>query len=956
MHWYRQPVRALAFLSLVGLFATDPGFSSSESIFSGLGRAPSAAAQGSSHPIVASRTAGGGALRNDDVQKILVSGPLINFESPPVKPLAFSSDGEFPALVVANTPDNSVVIFDTTGETLTQIGGEIPVGLDPVTVAFQPGSSGQLVWVANMISDDISIVDVGLGRVVEVIELGAPAVGEDSREITLAGDEPVNILFNDLGTHAFIVSQDGTVTAVDTTSTPREVVDMIALDCHKPRAAVMRNGDLVVAALHSGNNTTVVGRPVEVPLDNGAVLEVNSLAIVRAFPFTTTPFANSSLSPWPDVSAVVPDPPDVERIVQTNNVPLGDGTPEGGNEWLGILDILIEDVSATELEPSQNAVDELEAVVANITGENLMAPSGETARDILGTIIEEATATVDHDLIVIDVSDPSDLKVKDQIGEVGTSLTGMAVNPDSSSRLFVSNLEPRNLIRHEPELNGHFIDHEIVVVDDLSNPQPVATDLHEEFLPEFNEPGFTDTSASLANPVDIVFNASGSRAYVVALGPDRVGVLDGVTASVIARVDVGEGPRALAIDGDRDLLFVMNRTELSVSMLDVSSDTPQMLETSALFNPEPDEIKNGRKFLYSTQFSDNWGSSCALCHLDGRRDHLAWDLGDPDGELQPGPITLLQPLPGTPGDPLDNHPLKGPMVTQTLQGLVNHEPYHWRGDKPTFVDFNSAFAGLLGGSELDPADMDTYRAFIDTIAYPPNPYRHRDNTFVDERGQDGRDAYLALCDSCHMLAHDGAGRFDPPDDDGDFGLIMNTSGPQTQVVRQLRGAYQKFKSDHYNGYGVTHAGIERRDGQDHQLKPLFDLFPGLFPTDEEKKDMIAFITAFPTDAAPIVGWQVLSVGSVEELDRDNILLMIDRALQDPSECDVVVQGVDVFGESRSYVLEVGDDGLPIFEGDDDSLKTLDDLLTLVDTGDSLAFMAVPSGSGRRIAFDEDDGV
>src|SRR5258705_184484 len=68
-----------------------------------------------------------------------------------------------------------------------------------------------------------------------------------------------------------------------------------------------------------------------------------------------------------------------------------------------------------------------------------------------------------------------------------------------------------------------------------------------------------------------------------------------------------------------------------------------------------------------------------------------------------------------PSDPNPN--AKGIMVTQSLQGLANFDvkadgllrhrfsnaPYHWRGDKKTFLDFNEAFVGLQGRSEeIDP--------------------------------------------------------------------------------------------------------------------------------------------------------------------------------------------------------------------------------------------------------------
>ena len=60
------------------------------------------------------------------------------------------------------------------------------------------------------------------------------------------------------------------------------------------------------------------------------------------------------------------------------------------------------------------------------------------------------------------------------------------------------------------------------------------------------------------------------------------------------------------------------------------------------------------------------------------------------------------------------HPLKGPMVTQSLRGIADSGPLHWRGDRnginsgatdpdpfdegQAFMHFRAAFQGLLGST------------------------------------------------------------------------------------------------------------------------------------------------------------------------------------------------------------------------------------------------------------------
>ena len=63
------------------------------------------------------------------------------------------------------------------------------------------------------------------------------------------------------------------------------------------------------------------------------------------------------------------------------------------------------------------------------------------------------------------------------------------------------------------------------------------------------------------------------------------------------------------------------------------------------------------------------------------------------------------------------------MTTQTLRGLLNLSPYHWRGEQPNFAAFNTTFNTLMGGSELSGDDMNTYTTFIDSILFLPTLMR-----------------------------------------------------------------------------------------------------------------------------------------------------------------------------------------------------------------------------------------
>jgi hypothetical protein len=185
------------------------------------------------------------------------------------------------------------------------------------------------------------------------------------------------------------------------------------------------------------------------------------------------------------------------------------------------------------------------------------------------------------------------------------------------------------------------------------------------------------------------------------------------------------------------------------------------------------------------------------------------------------------------------HPMKGPMTTQTLRGLVNHGPMHWRGDRVSgffgtdqstappydsqlaFKNFIVAFNSLNGlGPNFSATDMQTLTDFALAIAMPPNPVRALDDSLTVDQAA-GRSFFLGCggpdslsgqptvcpdggpimtgghladgipapnlgftCQGCHVL--DPANGFFGTDGKGSFEDL-----PQTMKIPQLRNLYDK---------------------------------------------------------------------------------------------------------------------------------------------------------------------
>src|SRR5207249_2421543 len=75
------------------------------------------------------------------------------------------------------------------------------------------------------------------------------------------------------------------------------------------------------------------------------------------------------------------------------------------------------------------------------------------------------------------------------------------------------------------------------------------------------------------------------------------------------------------------------------------------------------------------------------------------------------------------------HPMKGPMTTQTLQDIIGHEPFHWRGDRDGIEQFDGTFANLQGAPDtVTTNDMQDLKNFLAAVRFAPNPFRTFSNS------------------------------------------------------------------------------------------------------------------------------------------------------------------------------------------------------------------------------------
>jgi YVTN family beta-propeller protein len=547
----------------------------------------------------------------------------------------------------------------------------------------------------------------------------------------------------------------------------------------------------------------------------------------------------------------------------------------------------------------------------------------------------------DIDLVVVDAAKAVP-QIQTEVTGIGTAI-GNAVLDPAGNRLYVVNTEAHNEVRFEPNLRGRFASARVAIVDlGAEAPRVRAVDLNPHIRFDLPEGSDAERSVSLALPADMARGADGTL-YVAATGSAKVGVLNS-SGVVQGRIKVGQGPTGLTLDETRQRLYVLNRFDETVSLIDLRAQ----IETAHValgFNPEPQSIRDGRRFLYDASLSAHGDLACASCHLNGHRDGLAWDLGDPKGSLQ----TAGQFLPST------FHPMKGPMTTQSLRGIIGTEPLHWRGDRSKLGDFNPAFMSLLGGPrQLSDDEMAAFTAFVQTLSYPPNPLQNLDRTFPNppagpspERGRQlfnnsPLDGGLLACNACHSSSpgfRSGTNNLIIP------GLLLQES--QDFKVPQLRGVYQKLgrlnaSGAQTSGFGFIH------DGSVDTLLDFLRLPVFTFKSDDDRRDVAAFVLAFDSGIAPAVGLQVTINGDNQDSAVANERLQLLVAQANAGNCDLVVKGI-YRAEHRGFVYVGG--GLLQPDRQSDAPLSWQQLIQAAQAGAELTFTGVPVGYGRRLGID-----
>jgi YVTN family beta-propeller protein len=239
-------------------------------------------------------------------------------------------------------------------------------------------------------------------------------------------------------------------------------------------------------------------------------------------------------------------------------------------------------------------------------------------------------------------------------------------------------------------------------------------------------------------PFGVVISQDKSAAYISTTGANSVTVIDiqrllefvraasprersalanDLSASahfVAARIPVGRAPKGIALSPDGSLLYVANRLDDTVSVIDTAAR--KVVRTIELGGPpELTPQRRGEQLFFDARFAFHNGFSCANCHLESTFDGLQWDL-EPDGF-------------GV--DIVDN---------RLLEDVDGTEPFKWNGGNPDLETecgprTEKYFYRSQSYSREELGDLVGY---IKSMPLRPNRYRlpNGELTAAQERGKD----------------------------------------------------------------------------------------------------------------------------------------------------------------------------------------------------------------------------
>ena len=598
---------------------------------------------------------------------------------------------------------------------------------------------------------------------------------------------------------------------------------------------------------------------------------------------------------------------------------------------------------------------------------------------------------------------------------VGTILFNMAVNP-VTGKVYVSNTEANNLTRFEgpggfggaTTVRGKLHQARISVLD-AGTTTPRHLNKHIDYNDCCDAVPNSVNDRSLSQPVDMVGFVGRQHALRRGIRFEQGRRLQHRRArertpsfpSASDHIEVtGGGPAGLVLDEPRGRLYVLTRFDNSISVV---------LTGTGLEIVAPRAAQSGAR-------QGRHGASLPLRRALRRRATArppaaavtssatsTRSLGISETPTSAPSTTPAPSLSGPFIDP-DFHPMKGPMTTQSLRGMDNHGPMHWRGDRTggndavfsgqpdagtfnedaAFKKFNPAFEGLIGRSEqLDDDEMQAFTDFIlqVIVSAEPDPPARQHAVAVGCRGQAqysssarsptrSRTATVATCSTRTAIPATITRASSAATAATASRTSRRCSRSRTCETCTRRSACSAWRRCCSSTRATTATRAIRCEASASctmarstrcsasTARPCSTL-SGINPTgipvdpagDLVRRDLESFMFEFDSNLKPMVGQQA-TLTSTSGVDVDaRIDDMLDQA--DAGNCDVVVKGARRRRASRLRLRRAPATSRPTAPPTAPS-PTPRCAAMRRSPGQEMTFTAVPPGDGNRIGVDRDE--
>ncbi|MCH9646705.1 MAG: hypothetical protein K0U98_00625 [Deltaproteobacteria bacterium] len=863
---------------------------------------------------------------------------FFNIESPQVNPITVARVGEVDFLLVANTPDHSVEIYQT--DAANTFVARVPVGLDPVSVRYIP-QLGRF-YTANFLGDSVTAVALNPGTGgsplgIEVI--GTFYVGDEPQDITYyehdaGGEELVPtffVTFMNLDGAGWFRTRDHQPVGSGTDLFEVAIELPISWDCNgeelndtvrqalkQPRTSLMRDGQLVTLATQSALPT-----PFDFPAncrDPQSILSgdlSNSLQIPN---LGTTNF-NMALASNGDVFVV-----GGQAQTHLDNEPGVAAAPTG---FVKSMFYMVRDICGTpevkardvnlEQKPLQQSPQQPLPAPLSAEGESMVTAQVLTGPVAFSKALSQLTSVLPFEV--------DGVVTKVFFTAFGNDRLGI-IQPDFNADPNTWKIRRRNI---QP------LQHPVAGPRGLAL-KPANGDTSPARLYVLNR---LDNSVTFFNPVN---NAKLGQ-FALQHDPTPPRIRDGQTF-LYSATHSGTGFVSCAschVDGRTDAL------KWDLATPDIAGE------------PIPPVLLDGVAIHQIT----NWPDDKGLMITQSLQGLLNWE------------------------------------VDQETQELVTNAPYHWRGDREDLPAFNPAFDGLMLGDELEPEEVLAFEDFVNSIQYGPNPKQPRDrmysgsfgdpDTFVYDPAGDGSTGGqrgmkifhtvaslgVSSCSRCHQLPEGSNNR-----------ITVNLGQPTESAA--TRGLFQKEAKRDVNGYsdpattaltgldGMLHFGfVPNIFACDDPLFPhLFNsvgtinsfinltfegtICPGQGPFCPDGQDLAEFVHEMDWGTGPLVGYPLTVRKNSAPGADDGTASVCDPLLPDNDailDCMEDQSRLSNSGVSARGLLAAAERGWwfdprvdRYIEEPAGTVLTRSALLGLVvNRADYLTFTASPLGSERRIA-------